>query len=91
MVPFLPPPPPPRLLLFCRSSTFKDAERASLRDSGHGDSDQADSDQDTNKGSHCDTTAREALKMKAAAVTGQALEHGEWTLSLLSDIFKMPN
>ncbi|KAG7282901.1 hypothetical protein CRUP_018401, partial [Coryphaenoides rupestris] len=35
---------------FVQSSTFKDAERASLRDSGHGDSDQADSDQDTNKG-----------------------------------------
>uniref|UniRef100_A0A8C6UEX3 Protocadherin 17 n=1 Tax=Neogobius melanostomus TaxID=47308 RepID=A0A8C6UEX3_9GOBI len=36
---------------FVQSSTFKDAEQASLRDSGHGDSDQADSDQDTNKGS----------------------------------------
>uniref|UniRef100_A0A665TI70 Protocadherin-17-like n=1 Tax=Echeneis naucrates TaxID=173247 RepID=A0A665TI70_ECHNA len=55
-------------------STFKDAERASLRDSGHGDSDQADSDQDTNKGSHCDTSAREALKMKATAVNGQPFE-----------------
>lgn len=60
------------------SSTFKDAERASLRDSGHGDSDQADSDQDTNKGSHCDTSAREALKMKAPAVNGQPFEQGEW-------------
>lgn len=67
------------LLLFCCSSTFKDAERASLRDSGHGDSDQADSDQDTNKGSHCDTSAREALKMKATAVNGQPFEQGEWT------------
>lgn len=68
-------------LLFCCSSTFKDAERASLRDSGHGDSDQADSDQDTNKGSHCDTSAREALKMKAVAVNGQTFEKGEWTSS----------
>ncbi|CAJ1079470.1 protocadherin-17-like isoform X1 [Xyrichtys novacula] len=59
---------------FVQSSTFKDAERASLRDSGHGDSDQADSDQDTNKGSHCDTSAREALKMKATAVNGQPFE-----------------
>ncbi|KAM6934706.1 protocadherin-17-like isoform 2-T2 [Xenentodon cancila] len=59
---------------FVQSSTFKDAERASLRDSGHGDSDQADSDQDTNKGSHCDTSAREALKMKAVAVNGQTFE-----------------
>lgn len=66
----------------CSSSTFKDAERASLRDSGHGDSDQADSDQDTNKGSHCDTSAREAIKMKATAVNGQPLEQGEWKLSL---------
>lgn len=66
------------LLPFCSSSTFKDAERASLRDSGHGDSDQADSDQDTNKGSHCDTSAREALKMKATAVNAQPFEQGEW-------------
>ncbi|XP_030332184.1 protocadherin-17 isoform X3 [Strigops habroptila] len=48
------------------SSTFKDPERASLRDSGHGDSDQADSDQDTNKGSCCDMSVREALKMKTS-------------------------
>ncbi|XP_033984323.1 protocadherin-17-like isoform X2 [Trematomus bernacchii] len=59
---------------FVQSSTFKDAEQASLRDSGHGDSDQADSDQDTNKGSQCDTSAREALKMKATAVNGQPFE-----------------
>lgn len=70
------------LLPLCCSSTFKDAERASLRDSGHGDSDQADSDQDTNKGSHCDTSAREALKMKATAVNGQPFEQGEWMYSL---------
>nr|XP_033805275.1 protocadherin-17 isoform X2 [Geotrypetes seraphini] len=52
---------------FVQSSTFKDPERASLRDSGHGDSDQADSDQDTNKGSCCDMSVREALKMKTTA------------------------
>lgn len=79
----------PSFLLFCCSSTFKDAERASLRDSGHGDSDQADSDQDTNKGSHCDTSAREALKMKATAVNGQPFEQGEWMHSF-PDILKMP-
>lgn len=78
----------PSALCFCCSSTFKDAERASLRDSGHGDSDQADSDQDTNKGSHCDTSAREALKMKATAVNGQPFEQGEWTHSL-PDMLKM--
>ncbi|KAJ0056411.1 hypothetical protein NL108_006912, partial [Boleophthalmus pectinirostris] len=50
------------------SSTFKDPERASLRDSGHGDSDQADSDQDTNKGSCCDMSAKEALKLKSTGV-----------------------
>ncbi|KAJ3594219.1 hypothetical protein NHX12_006550 [Muraenolepis orangiensis] len=59
------------------SSTFKDPERASLRDSGHGDSDQADSDQDTNKGSCCDMTAREALKMRASGVRPPPLEQGE--------------
>ncbi|NXU57899.1 PCD17 protein, partial [Turnix velox] len=56
------------------SSTFKDPERASLRDSGHGDSDQADSDQDTNKGSCCDMSVREALKMKTASTKSQPLE-----------------
>lgn len=61
----------------CSSSTFKDPERASLRDSGHGDSDQADSDQDTNKGSCCDMSAKEALKLKASGVKPPPLEQGE--------------
>ncbi|XP_072266583.1 protocadherin-17 isoform X5 [Pyxicephalus adspersus] len=56
------------------SSTFKEPERASLRDSGHGDSDQADSDQDTNKGSCCDMSVREALKMKTTTAKCQPLE-----------------
>ncbi|XP_048886431.1 protocadherin-17-like isoform X2 [Brienomyrus brachyistius] len=59
---------------FVQSSTFKDPERASLRDSGHGDSDQADSDQDTNKGSCCDMSNKEALKMKATLAKPQTLE-----------------
>ncbi|XP_043927658.1 protocadherin-17 isoform X2 [Protopterus annectens] len=59
---------------FVQSSTFKDPERASLRDSGHGDSDQADSDQDTNKGSCCDMSAREALKMKTTSAKSQTHE-----------------
>ncbi|XP_057687767.1 protocadherin-17 isoform X2 [Corythoichthys intestinalis] len=59
------------------SSTFKDPERASLRDSGHGDSDQADSDQDTNKGSCCDMSAKEALKLKATCVRPPPLEQDE--------------
>ncbi len=65
------------VFLTCSSSTFKDPERASLRDSGHGDSDQADSDQDTNKGSCCDMSAKEALKMKATGLKPQPLEQGE--------------
>ncbi|XP_044051567.1 protocadherin-17 isoform X4 [Siniperca chuatsi] len=62
---------------FVQSSTFKDPERASLRDSGHGDSDQADSDQDTNKGSCCDMSAKEALKLKATGVKPPPLEQDE--------------
>ncbi|XP_011746241.1 protocadherin-17 isoform X1 [Macaca nemestrina] len=62
------------------SSTFKDPERASLRDSGHGDSDQADSDQDTNKGSCCDMSVREALKMKTTSTKSQPLEQAFPTL-----------
>ncbi|KAG7222393.1 hypothetical protein INR49_016348 [Caranx melampygus] len=65
------------------SSTFKDPERASLRDSGHGDSDQADSDQDTNKGSCCDMSAKEALKLKATGVKPPPLEQGESSLGHL--------
>lgn len=72
------------LLLLFSSSTFKDPERASLRDSGHGDSDQADSDQDTNKGSCCDMSAKEALKLKAAGVKPPPLEQGEPSLANLS-------
>lgn len=68
----------------CSSSTFKDPERVSLRDSGHGDSDQADSDQDTNKGSCCDMSAKEALKMKATGLKPQPLEQGESPSNLMS-------
>lgn len=67
------------------SSTFKDPERASLRDSGHGDSDQADSDQDTNKGSCCDMSAKEALKMKATGIKPPPLEQGESSIAKLDD------
>ncbi|XP_007891644.1 protocadherin-17 isoform X2 [Callorhinchus milii] len=56
------------------NSTFKDPERVSLRDSGHGDSDQADSDQDTNKGSCCDMSAKEALKIKSTTTKPQVPE-----------------
>ncbi|XP_061618925.1 protocadherin-17 isoform X4 [Phyllopteryx taeniolatus] len=66
---------------FVQSSTFKDPERASLRDSGHGDSDQADSDQDTNKGSCCDMSAKEALKLKATGVRLPPLEQDEECLN----------
>ncbi|PWA19067.1 hypothetical protein CCH79_00004983 [Gambusia affinis] len=65
------------------SSTFKDPERASLRDSGHGDSDQADSDQDTNKGSCCDMSAKEALKLKAAGVKPPPLEQARLQQTLI--------
>lgn len=67
----------------CSSSTFKDPERVSLRDSGHGDSDQADSDQDTNKGSCCDMSAKEALKMKATGLKPQPLEQGKYQTKLV--------
>lgn len=72
------------LVYLSSSSTFKDPERASLRDSGHGDSDQADSDQDTNKGSCCDMSAKEALKLKATGVKPPPLEQGEPSLTNLN-------
>lgn len=70
----------PSVVYSFSSSTFKDPERASLRDSGHGDSDQADSDQDTNKGSCCDMSAKEALKMKATGIKPPPLEQGASSL-----------
>lgn len=72
----------PPSFCFSSSSTFKDPERASLRDSGHGDSDQADSDQDTNKGSCCDMSAKEALKLKATGIKPAPLEQGEFSLAI---------
>uniref|UniRef100_A0A4W3H3A9 Protocadherin 17 n=1 Tax=Callorhinchus milii TaxID=7868 RepID=A0A4W3H3A9_CALMI len=61
-------------VFYFSNSTFKDPERVSLRDSGHGDSDQADSDQDTNKGSCCDMSAKEALKIKSTTTKPQVPE-----------------
>ncbi|XP_048400680.2 protocadherin-19 isoform X2 [Stegostoma tigrinum] len=44
-----------------KSSTFKDLERNSLKDSGHEESDQTDSEHDTHRGLYCDTAINEVL------------------------------
>uniref|UniRef100_UPI00358F0402 protocadherin-10-like n=1 Tax=Myxine glutinosa TaxID=7769 RepID=UPI00358F0402 len=43
-----------------RSHTFKEADRLSFKDSGHGDSDPGDSDQDTTRGSYNEMVGRDA-------------------------------
>ena len=42
------------------SHTFKEADRLSFKDSGHGDSDPGDSDQDTTRGSYNEMVGRDA-------------------------------
>ncbi|XP_043830141.1 protocadherin-19 isoform X4 [Dromiciops gliroides] len=47
------------------SSTFKDLEGNSLKDSGHEESDQTDSEHDTHRGLYCDTALNDVLHSSA--------------------------
>ncbi|XP_043830142.1 protocadherin-19 isoform X5 [Dromiciops gliroides] len=48
-----------------KSSTFKDLEGNSLKDSGHEESDQTDSEHDTHRGLYCDTALNDVLHSSA--------------------------
>ncbi|XP_062416571.1 protocadherin-19 isoform X5 [Pungitius pungitius] len=47
----------------CSTSTFKDLEGNSLKDSGHEESDQTDSEHDVQRGHYVDTAVNDALNM----------------------------
>ncbi|CAM9532599.1 unnamed protein product [Lampetra planeri] len=81
--------PPPRLPPFslANSLSCKEADRLSFKDSGHGDSDPGDSDQDTTRGSYSEVAAKETVPLQpqrgctddgaAAAAAGPREEQGD--------------
>nr|XP_032810919.1 protocadherin-10 isoform X2 [Petromyzon marinus] len=71
-----------------RSLSCKEADRLSFKDSGHGDSDPGDSDQDTTRGSYSEVAAKETVPLQpqrgctddgaaAAAAAGPREEQGD--------------
>lgn len=59
------------------SSTFKDLEGNSLKDSGHEESDQTDSEHDVQRGLYCDTAVNDVLNTSANSVGTQPTEQGK--------------
>lgn len=65
------------------SSTFKDLEGNSLKDSGHEESDQTDSEHDVQRGLYCDTAVNDVLNSSVPSVGSQGPEQGEPPLCVL--------
>ncbi|XP_040180971.1 protocadherin-19 isoform X7 [Rana temporaria] len=63
-----------RAHLIKSSSTFKDLEGNSLKDSGHEESDQTDSEHDVQRGLYCDTAVNDVLNTSANSVGTQPTE-----------------
>ncbi|XP_068106088.1 protocadherin-19 isoform X3 [Hyperolius riggenbachi] len=61
----------------CSSSTFKDLEGNSLKDSGHEESDQTDSEHDVQRGLYCDTAVNDVLNTSANSVGTQPAEQDQ--------------
>ncbi|XP_007890046.1 protocadherin-19 [Callorhinchus milii] len=59
------------------SSTFKDLERNSLKDSGHEESDQTDSEHDVHRGLYCDTAINEVLNTTLNSTGSQVPEQDQ--------------
>lgn len=59
------------------SSTFKDLEGNSLKDSGHEESDQTDSEHDVQRGLYCDTAVNDVLNTSVPSMGSQGPEQGE--------------
>uniref|UniRef100_UPI00398F0155 protocadherin-19 n=1 Tax=Pristiophorus japonicus TaxID=55135 RepID=UPI00398F0155 len=59
------------------SSTFKDLERNSLKDSGHEESDQTDSEHDAHRGLYCDTAINEVLNTTLNSTGSQVPEQDQ--------------
>lgn len=59
------------------SSTFKDLEGNSLKDSGHEESDQTDSEHDVQRGLYCDTAVNDVLNTSVPSMGSQGPEQGK--------------
>ncbi|KAJ8276441.1 hypothetical protein COCON_G00081930, partial [Conger conger] len=64
-----------RAHLIKSTSTFKDLEGNSLKDSGHEESDQTDSEHDVQRALYADTAVNDALNMSVQPNTGQVPDH----------------
>ncbi|XP_006003957.1 protocadherin-19 isoform X1 [Latimeria chalumnae] len=63
-----------RAHLIKSSSTFKDLEGNSLKDSGHEESDQTDSEHDVQRGLYCDTAVNDVLNTSVTSMGSQLPE-----------------
>nr|XP_042709261.1 protocadherin-19 isoform X3 [Chrysemys picta bellii] len=59
------------------SSTFKDLEGNSLKDSGHEESDQTDSEHDVQRGLYCDTAVNDVLNTSVTSMGSQMPEQDQ--------------
>ncbi|KAK2083582.1 Protocadherin-19 [Saguinus oedipus] len=59
------------------SSTFKDLEGNSLKDSGHEESDQTDSEHDVQRSLYCDTAVNDVLNTSVTSMGSQMPDHGK--------------
>ncbi|XP_069841821.1 protocadherin-19 isoform X1 [Dendropsophus ebraccatus] len=66
-----------RAHLIKSSSTFKDLEGNSLKDSGHEESDQTDSEHDVQRGLYCDTAVNDVLNTSANSVGTQQTDQDQ--------------
>nr|XP_033802583.1 protocadherin-19 isoform X2 [Geotrypetes seraphini] len=60
-----------------KSSTFKDLEGNSLKDSGHEESDQTDSEHDVQRGLYCDTAVNDVLNTSVTSMGSQVPEQDQ--------------
>ena len=64
------------------SSTFKDLEGNSLKDSGHEESDQTDSEHDIQRSLYCDTAVNDVLNTSVTSMGSQMPDHGKDWLAI---------
>ncbi|XP_038955650.1 protocadherin-19 isoform X4 [Rattus norvegicus] len=61
----------------CSSSTFKDLEGNSLKDSGHEESDQTDSEHDVQRSLYCDTAVNDVLNTSVTSMGSHMPDHDQ--------------
>ncbi|XP_023381018.1 protocadherin-19 isoform X1 [Pteropus vampyrus] len=66
-----------RAHLIKSSSTFKDLEGNSLKDSGHEESDQTDSEHDIQRSLYCDTAVNDVLNTSVTSMGSQMPDHDQ--------------